>query len=207
VLGPDRVLAVDPSEPFVAAARRRLPGVDIRRARAEDLPFDDDVVDVAAAQLVVHFMTDPVAGLAEMVRVTKPGGVVGARVWDHAGERGPLSPFWRAAHATVTPSTTAQTIGESSLPGARQGHLVELMEAAGVAGVQDGEVAVEVRFPSFEDWWEPYTLGVGPAGAYVARLSDGHRRRLRDRCHAELGDGPFAVTATSWTAVGRAPGA
>ncbi|MFL5647494.1 MAG: class I SAM-dependent methyltransferase, partial [Chloroflexota bacterium] len=81
---PDRVAAVDPSEPFVAAARARNPGVAIERATAEHLPFDDGRFDAALAQLVVHFMSDPVAGLAEMARVTRPGGVVAACVWDFA---------------------------------------------------------------------------------------------------------------------------
>ena len=97
-LGAASVAAVDPSESFVAAARARLPDVDIRQSSAEQLPFPDDEFDAALAQLVVHFMADPVAGLAEMRRVTRPGGVVAACVWDHAGGRGPLSPFWEAAH-------------------------------------------------------------------------------------------------------------
>ena len=88
-LGSDRVAAADPSEPFVAAARERNPGVDVRLAAAEALPFDDDAFDAALAQLVVHFMKDPVAGLREMARVTRPGGVVAACVWDHAGGQGP----------------------------------------------------------------------------------------------------------------------
>src|SRR5262245_4026704 len=97
-VGAAAVAAVDPSEPFVAAAMERFPGVDIRRAPAEDLPFDDDSFDASIAQLVVHFMADPVAGLREMRRVTRPGGTVAACVWDFAGGRGPLSVFWRAAH-------------------------------------------------------------------------------------------------------------
>ena len=89
-LGPDAVQAVDPSEPFVAATRARFPEVDVRAGVAEALPFDDDSVDLALAQLVVHFMSDPVAGLSEMRRVTRPGGTVAACVWDHAGGSGPL---------------------------------------------------------------------------------------------------------------------
>src|SRR4051812_32261226 len=96
--GADSVSAVDPSEPFVAAAKERHPGVDVRLASAEQLPFGDDEFDVSLAQLVVHFMADPVKGLGEMRRVTRPGGVVAACVWDHAGGTGPLSPFWEAAH-------------------------------------------------------------------------------------------------------------
>src|SRR5688500_12580682 len=79
-LGPDAVSAVDPSEPFVAAARERHPGVNVQRAAVEELPFEDRAFDAALAQLVVHFMANPVAGLREMARVTRPDGVVAACV-------------------------------------------------------------------------------------------------------------------------------
>src|SRR5256714_9940905 len=119
-LGADAVAAADPSEPFVEAARERHPGVDVRLAPAEDLPFDNDSFDAALAQLVVHFMADPIAGLAEMARVTHPGGVVAACVWDLAGGRAPIPPVWQAARG-LDPGTP----GESHLPGARDSHLPE----------------------------------------------------------------------------------
>src|SRR5688500_13255710 len=97
-LGAGSVSAVDPSEPLVAAARVRHPGIDVQLAAAEALPYDDGVFDAALAQLVVHLMADPTAGLREMVRVTRPEGVVAACVWDFAGERAPLSTFWRAVN-------------------------------------------------------------------------------------------------------------
>src|SRR6185437_6338669 len=84
-VGADAVAAVDPSPGFVEAARQRHPGVDVRRAEAERLPFEDGSFDAALAQLVVHFMTDPATGIGEMRRVTRRGGVVAACVWDHAG--------------------------------------------------------------------------------------------------------------------------
>ena len=93
-VGPDAVTAVDPSESFVEAARERLPGLRVEQASAEHLPFPDDSFDATIAQLVVHFMSDPVAGLAEMARVTRPGGFVAACVWDQAGGESPLYPFW-----------------------------------------------------------------------------------------------------------------
>src|SRR5689334_2206478 len=83
VLGPERVSAVDPSLPFVEAARERFPGTEVTVGSAESLEFADDSFDAAMASLVVHFMTDPAAGLAEMARVTRPGGVVAATVWNH----------------------------------------------------------------------------------------------------------------------------
>src|SRR3954471_9830020 len=117
-LGPDAVAAVDPSEPFVTAARERNPGVDVRLAAAEELPFGAGEFDAVLAQLVVHFMADPVAGLREMARVARPGGVVAASVWDHAGGGGPLSVFWRAV-LELDPAAR----DESGLAGAREGHL------------------------------------------------------------------------------------
>src|SRR5688572_219697 len=116
-LGPEAVAAVDPSESFVAAALARNPGVNVIRASAEALPFPDQSFDAALAQLVVHFMADPVAGLAEMARVTRRAGVVVACVWDHAGGQGPLGLFWEAAR-TLDPGVA----DESQLAGAREGH-------------------------------------------------------------------------------------
>jgi SAM-dependent methyltransferase len=197
-LGPDAVSAVDPSEPFVAAARERLPGVDIRLGSAEGLPFADAAFDVAVAQLVVHFMTDPVAGIAEMARVTRLGGRVAASVWDFGGERAPLSDFWRAAR-DLDPSAP----GEAQLAGTQEGQLVTIFEAAGLEAVEPLTLSVRVHYPAFEDWWEPYTLGVGPAGAYVETLSTAAVDRLRAHCAEVLPAAPFEIEATAWTAVGR----
>jgi SAM-dependent methyltransferase len=198
-LGADAVTAVDPSEPFVAAARERHPGVRVERAAAEQLPFGDHEFDATLAQLVVHFMTDPVAGLREMTRVTRSGGVVAACVWDHAGGRGPLSPFWEAAH-----QFDPDVLDESKLAGARAGHLTELFEEAGARNVKEGALSVDVEHPSFEDWWEPFTLGVGPAGAYVAGLDADRQARLRERCRELLPTGPFVLRAWAWAARGLA---
>jgi len=198
-LGADAVAAVDPSEQFVDAARARQPGVDVRRAAAEDLPFEDDTFDAALAQLVVHFMSDPVAGLREMARVTRPGGLVAACVWDLAGGRAPLSVFWRAAHDL---DRGAQD--ESGLPGARARHLAELFEAAALREVEEAELSTSVDFASFDEWWEPYTLGVGPAGSYARGRDNDALSALRERCRTLLPEAPFTMTSVAWAARGRA---
>jgi SAM-dependent methyltransferase len=198
-LGADAVSAVDPSESFVVAARARHPGVDVQQAAAEELPFADDAFGAALAQLVVHFMADPVAGLSEMARVTSAGGVVAACVWDHAGGRGPLSVFWDAARE-LDPDVD----DESRLAGARQGHLVELFEAAGLRDVEEGDLSVDVEHPSFDEWWEPFTFGVGPAGGLVARLDPDKRAQLRDLCREMHPAAPFVVSAHVWAARGHA---
>jgi ubiquinone/menaquinone biosynthesis C-methylase UbiE len=192
-LGSDKVVAVDPSAPFAEAAQARFPGVDVRVAAAEDLPFPDDSFDAALAQLVVSFMPDPVAGVREMARVTRPGGTVAACVWDLAGGTSPLSTFWSAAR-DLDPSV----VDESSQPGARDHHLVELAEQAGLEQPTQSVLTVRVRHETFEEWWEPYTYGVGPAGDHVAGLDEGQQAALRARCAELLGPAPFEVVGRAW---------
>ena len=197
-LGTAAVCAVDPSVSFVAAVRDRIPGIEVHRAAAEELPFADDRFDCAVAQLVVHFMTDPVAGLVEMARVTRSGGLVAACVWDHGSAAGPLSAFWRGVHA-LDPDAK----GEAALAGAREGDLAELFGKAGLHDVESTVLTVHVRFASFQDWWDPFTLGVGPAGTYVARLDATRRAELASECAGLLPPAPFEITASAWTALGK----
>jgi SAM-dependent methyltransferase len=194
-VGESAVSAVDPSESFVAATRRRHPGVDVQHAVAEHLPFADEMFDVVAAQLVVHFMSDPVAGLGEMQRVARAGGVVVACVWDHADGGGPLSLLWEAAH-----SLDPDVEGESALPGAREGDLAHLFVKAGLSDVHEMVVSVRVEHPTFEEWWDPFTLGVGPAGEYVRSLAPEARERLRERCRDLIPASPFVVIGRAWAA-------
>jgi len=196
-LGSARVAAVDPSEPFVAATRTRHPGVDVRLAPAERLPFPDDTFDAALAQLVVHFMLDPVAGVAEMGRVTRRDGVVAACVWDHGGSQGPLRLFWDTARE-LDPDVD----DESRRPGTRAGHLAELFGAAGLRDVEEATLSVRLEHATFEAWWEPFTRGVGPAGAYMASLDEDRRTDLRDRCRRRVTAEPFVTTAVAWATRG-----
>jgi len=196
-LGPEDVAAVDPSQQFVEAARARHPGVAVRQASAEALPYPDDAFDAALAQLVVHFMSDPVGGLGEMARVTRPRGTVAACVWDYGGGRHPLWPFWEAVRA-LDPGA----VDESRLAGARQGHLVELFEAAGLRELQEAELTATRHFASIDDWWQPFLSGVGPAGKYVASLSPERRAELRVRCRSMLPADSFEIVAVAWAARG-----
>ena len=198
-LGCAAVAAIDPSAEFVAAVRERFPEIAVQRGVAERLPFPDGSFDAALAQLVVHFMTDPVVALAEMARVTHPGGLVAACVWDHAGGAGPLATFWQAVH-DLDPGAP----DEAGLPGAREGHLAELCEAAGLRHIEPGNLTVKVRFATFTGWWEPFTLGVGPAGDYVRKLDQAHREALRTRCAQLLPRAPFELCASAWSVRARA---
>lgn len=193
------VTAVDPSSTFVAAMRRSFPRVDVRQASAERLPFEDARFDAALAQLVVHFMVDPVGGIDEMRRITRRTGSVAACVWDYAGNRGPLGVFWDAARA-IQPSVR----DESDLPGTAEGQLVELFQAASLRNVTSTVLSVTIEHDDFATWWEPFTKGAGPAGAFVASLDVEERQRLRDECQRRLPAGPIVVTAAAWAARGEA---
>jgi SAM-dependent methyltransferase len=177
----------------------RNSGVDVRQAPAERLPFGDKSFDAALAQLVVHFMQDPFAGLTEMGRVTRRDGVVAACVWDHFGSQGPLRIFWNAARA-MDPDVD----DESHRPGTREGQLAELFRAVGLRAVEGATLSVRLEHATFEAWWEPFTRGAGPAGAYLASLDDDRRSELRDRCRRRVPAEPFATTAVAWAARGLA---
>ncbi len=133
-----------------------------------------------------------------MGRVTRPGGVVAACVWDHAGGRGPLTAFWSAVRE-LDPAAH----DESDLAGAREGRLAALFAQAGLGQAQATTLTVRVRHASFEQWWEPFTLGVGPAGAYVASLTPDRQIELREQCRRLLPVGPMEIDATAWAATCR----
>ena len=205
LVGPERVAAVDPSEPFASTLRERFPDVDVRLARAESLPFEDDSFDVAVALLVVNFMSDPDAGVAEMRRVTRSGGAVAACVWDYAGEMTLLRAFWDTA-ADLDPDGVGDVDERARMSFAAQGGLAELSRRVGLQQVDDGELVVAADYESFDDLWEPFTQGVGPAGAYTTSLASDRQEVLKARYRRRLpvSDGSFSLSARAWYAVGRA---
>lgn len=196
VVGADHVTAVDPMPAFVAALAERHPGVTTHVAPAEQLPLEDGSVDAALAGLVVPFMSDPIAGLREMARVTRTGGTVAATVWQHASGTSPLTPFWDGVR-DVDPAAD----NESVAAGTREGHLAELFEEAGLSGGTTTVLTVTITFERFEDWWEPFTYGVGPAGAFIASQPPDRVAAVRAACAARLGPEPFSVAGSAWCTV------
>ena len=197
-LGAANVVAADPSEPFVAALRERFPGVEVHQAPAESIPLPDASVDVAAAQLVIHFMPDPTAGVAEMGRVTRAGGLVAASCWDFEGDRSPLAWFWDAVR-----QFEPEHPGEVNEAGAREGQIGEYFRAAGLHDVREATVTAHVEIASFDEYWTPFTLGVGPAGAYVAALDESGKAELRAACEALFPPTPCVLDVTAWAGYGR----
>ncbi|MET0672319.1 MAG: class I SAM-dependent methyltransferase [Microbacterium pygmaeum] len=199
-LGASSVAAVDPSLSYATAAQERFPDARIEVARAGALPFPDAEFDASLAQLVVHFLADPVHDLREMARVTRDGGVVAACVWDHGGGTSPLSPFW-----DVLSATDPDAPNEADLPGTRAGQLKDYLIDAGLREVTATVLTVRVMHPTFEDWWDPYLRGAGPVGAYITSLDDAGRERLERTLREEMPPAPFEVGGSAWAARGIVP--
>jgi SAM-dependent methyltransferase len=203
------VFAVDPSQPFVDACRARLPAVNVTLGSAEALPFDDGSFDAALSQLVVNFMPDAHAGVGEMVRVVRDGGVVASCVWDYAGRMTLLRAFWDAA-GEVAPDRAAAADEGVVMRWCGEGELASLWEAVGLRDVRSGELVVSADYADFEDLWSGFLTGVAPSGAFCKSLDDAARANLHDALHRRLGlgwaDGPFQLSARAWAAAGVVAG-
>ena len=201
-VGNENVAAIDPAAQFAAACGERLPGADVRVGVAEELPWGDGEFDAALSSLVVAFMRDADAGLREMARVTRPGGTVAACMWDIAGGgMTMLRIFWDAVRS-LDPGSE----GERRLVGTAEGDIPERLARAGLRDVEAGVLTTRASYTGFDDFWEPFTFAVGPAGQYLSTCDDAAREAIRDACRAELAAGPFTLEARAWYARGTVSG-
>ena len=198
-LGADHVAGADPS-PLLEACAERVPGADLKRAGAEELPWPDDSFDAALAQLVVHFMTDVAAGIAEMARVTRAGGVVASSTWDFSGGMKLLGTFWASARA-VDPGAESES---SAFDEAR---LDALWRGAGLGEVEVDALVVSSRYEDFDELWDTFLLGVGPAGQHLAAQPPERQSAIRAEYFSRAGEptGPFELDARAWAVRGRVP--
>jgi SAM-dependent methyltransferase len=197
-VGAEQVAAIDPAAQFAAACRDRNPGADVRDGVAEELPWPDGAFDTTLCSLVIGFMRDPERGVREMIRVTRPGGTVAACMWDVAGGgMTMLATFWAAARR-LDPGVG----GEHRMTGTAEGDIARLFVRAGLEHVSDGALTAHADYRDFDDFWEPFTFGVGPAGQYLCSLPSDQQMRVREACRAALPDGPFSREARAWYARG-----
>jgi ubiquinone/menaquinone biosynthesis C-methylase UbiE len=204
IVGAECVAGIDPSEPFVQAARARVPGARILVGSAESIAFADGEFDATLSQLVVNFLADPDQGLREMSRVTRPGGTVAGCVWDYGEGMTMLRAFWEAA-AALDPERATPLMESHTMRFSRPEELGGLWENAGLTEVEVSPIVAEASYDDFDDLWAPFPTGVGPAGAYAAALDDEGQGALREEFARRLDDpqGPFQLTARAWCATGR----
>jgi SAM-dependent methyltransferase len=197
---PAAVSGVEPSDGFLATAAQRLGArARLQPGTAAKMPLPDAHADVTVSGLVLNFTPDPAAALAEMRRVTVPGGTVAAYVWDYAEGMQLIRRFWDAAQAL---DERAGALDEAArFPLCRRDALAALFAAAGLQHVQTAALEIATRFEDFDDYWLPFLGGQGPAPAYVMSLDDAGRSRLRERLRATLpvqAGGEIALRARAW---------
>ncbi|WP_353814796.1 class I SAM-dependent methyltransferase [Agromyces sp. SYSU T00266] len=213
---PASIVGVDPSEGFLAAARARprAEGADVRFVvgDAEHLPLPDGSVDAVVSGLVLNFAPDPAAAVAEFTRVAAPGALIAAYVWDYAEEMQMLRTFWDAA-AALDPDAAELDEGRR-FPLCRPEPLRQLWSDApemDVATVRIKSIEIGMAFEDFDDLWEPFLGGQGPAPTYLQSLTDASRAAVRDRMREATSfgcrpDGSIMLRARAWVVVGRRPG-
>lgn len=199
---PVSVAGVEPSDEFLRTAKEILADrATLYQGSATAIPLDDSSVDVVVSGLVLNFVSDQRAALAEMVRVTDRGGTIGAYVWDYAGKMELLRFFWDAA-VELSPDA-ANLDGGSRFPLCRPEALVELFASAALNEPEVMPIDIPTPFVSFEDYWQPFLGGVGTAGTYAMSLDETKRVHLRDLIRAQIpiqADGSILLTARAWAA-------
>lgn len=208
LLPTSRVTGIDPSRVYVdyARANNSDPMITFEVGDARRLGFENDSFDATLSLLVVNFIPDAPRAVQEFRRVTRPGGVVAACVWDYADGMEMLRFFWDEAVA-LDPS--AESKDERHMPYCEDGGLATLWKTAGLESVQEKALTISMQYTSFEDYWLPFLEGQGPAGSHVLSLTEGQQVELRDRLRGRiLGDRPntsFTLKARAWTVRGIVP--
>jgi SAM-dependent methyltransferase len=201
---PALLAGVDPSEGFLKTARRNLAGkADLRGGGAAAIPFEEHAFDAVVSGLVLNFLPDGRAALGEMARVARPGGMLAAYVWDYAGGMELMRAFWDAA-AALDPGAARLDEGPR-FPLCRPEALAQFFSDAGLASVETAALDVPTPFESFDDYWQPFLGGQGPAPAYAMSLDESARARLRERLRERLptqADGSIALNARAWAVRG-----
>lgn len=204
------VTGLDVAPDYVAAARQRgRRGARFVIGDAHALDFADGTFDRAVSMLALNFVRDPRRALAEQIRVTRPGALIAAAVWDYGDGMQMLRAFWNEA---VAANPAADARDERHMPLCHHSELSALWLSHGMLAVGERPLTIEQPFASFDDYWNPFLGGQGPAGAYVADLAAAARDALRDRLRRLLvgsgagnGGGPFMLTARAWAVKGYAP--
>ncbi|MEZ4661963.1 MAG: methyltransferase domain-containing protein [Caldilineaceae bacterium] len=202
---PAELIAVDQSEGFVATAQKRLGSLaQCKVGNALALPIEAASVNFTVSGLVLNFIAQPATALAEMRRVTLPGGAVAVYIWDYAGQMAFLRTFWDAA---VQLDPQASNLHESHrFADATDETLRALFQRAGFVNIEAVSIEINMIFQNFDDYWQPFLGGQGPAPSYVQHLDASAKTELRDAVYERLpirADGSIAMPARAWATRGE----
>jgi SAM-dependent methyltransferase len=203
-----QIVGVDPSQGFIAYAQKNAKStrVHLEVGDAQALKFENASFDDTLALLVMNFIPDHNKAINEMRRVTRPQGIVSACVWDYDAGMQMLRYFWDEA---ISFDPAIEPKDERHMKLSRQGQLGDLWKTGGLINISEEPLVIEQAYSSFNDYWEPFTKGAGPGGAYVVSLSDDRRRqleaRMRNRLLGDRQDGPFTLSARAWCVRGEVP--
>jgi SAM-dependent methyltransferase len=202
-----RVIGVDLSPELIHFATAHVDSDRVRFevGQADALKFPAAQFDKALSQLVLNFVPDATAALREMIRVTRAGGVVAAAVWDYDAGMAMLRTFWDEA---ITLAPESESLDERHMPLCRLGELASLWESHGLRDVKEQAISIDMRFDSFDDYWQPFLCGQGPAGSYAASLPEHARATLMQRLRQRLigeSDRAFVLRSRAWAVRGVAP--
>ena len=201
---PQLIVAVDQSEGFVRTAQERLGTRAVcKLGNAFSLPVDDSSMDLAVSGLVLNFLSEPEKALTEMKRVTSPGGTIAVYIWDYAGKMEFLNHFWDVA---VELDPAASDLHEKyRFTDFNSDELSVLFDRAGIADVETNPINITTRFADFDDYWNPFLGGQGPAPTYVSKLKESEREALKDALKNRLPmkeDGSILMSARAWAVKG-----
>jgi SAM-dependent methyltransferase len=204
---PVEVIGIEPSEGFMVRARERLQGfATLHVADALHIPLPPSSIDVVVSGLVLNFISNPELGLTEMKRVASPGATIAAYVWDYAGKMQLIRIFWDVA---VELDPRARDLDEGiRFPICRPDMLTAALETAGLIDIEVAPIEVQTRFRDFDDYWDPFLGGQGPAPSYAMSLDEEARSHLRERLRERLPiqpDGSIALVARAWGVRSRVP--
>jgi len=204
---PTEIIGIDSSSEFISHAQRSIsdPRVHFRVGLAQSLELDSNSVDAVVSGLVLNFIPQLEAAIAGMMRVTKPGGKIGAFVWDYADGMQMLRYFWDAA---IELDHRAREFDEGiRFPLCREGQLESLFQEIGLKQIEVTSIEVRTLFQNFDDYWQPFLGGVGPAPSYTMSLDQKDRQKLEDKLHEMLPideSGSISIIARAWAVKGTA---
>lgn len=202
---PKKVKGIDRSEDYVNTARSRvhLSNAEFDTGDAQSLPVESNIYDAAVSGLVLNFIPQPNQMIAEMKRAVKQNGTVAVYVWDYAAKMQFMRHFWNAAIA-LNPAVSDHDEGRR-FPICNPDALAKLFRSAGLTGVETRPIDIAMDFKDFDDYWNPFLGGQGPAAGYAISLSEEKRAQLRDRIYSNLPfalDGSIPLVARAWAIKG-----